>query len=98
MEEDQDEDEVLEEDNGWGQEEEEEEEEQQHPFQQDHVDVTNFLHCRFPCVATVNIHRTPSSVIHLTPQTHPNLWECVLRGGGCDFVYNDGQKPWNYLD
>ncbi len=35
--------EVLEEDNGWGQEEEEEEEEQ-HPFQQDHVDVTNFLH------------------------------------------------------
>ncbi len=30
------------EDNGWGQEEEEEEEE--HPFQQDHVDVTNFLH------------------------------------------------------
>ena len=24
--------------------EEEEEEEQQHPFQEDHVDVTNFLH------------------------------------------------------
>jgi hypothetical protein len=39
-----DEDEVLEEDNGWGQEEEEEEEEEQHMFQQDHVDVTNFLH------------------------------------------------------
>jgi hypothetical protein len=34
------------EDNGWGQEEEEEEEEeedQQHPFQEDHVDVTNCL-------------------------------------------------------
>ncbi len=34
---------VLEEDNGSGQ-EKEEEEEQQHPLQQDHVDVTNFLH------------------------------------------------------
>ncbi len=46
MEDDEDEDEVLEEDNGWGQEEEEEEEEEeeQHPFQKDHVDVTNFLH------------------------------------------------------
>jgi hypothetical protein len=43
MEDDEDEDEVLEEVNGWGQWEEEEEEEQ-HPFQQDHVDVTNFLH------------------------------------------------------
>ena len=43
MEDDEDEDEVLEEDNGSGQ-EEEEEEDQQHPFQQDHVDVTNFLH------------------------------------------------------
>ena len=32
---------VLEEDNGSGQ-VEEEEEEQQHPFQEDHVDVTNF--------------------------------------------------------
>ena len=47
-EDDEDEDEVLEEDNGWGQEEEEEEEEeeekeQQHPFQEDHVDVTNWL-------------------------------------------------------
>ena len=43
MEDDEDEDEVLEEDNGWGQ-AEEEEEDQQHPFQQDHVDFTNFLH------------------------------------------------------
>ena len=43
MEDDEDEEEVLEEDNGWG-EEEEEEEESQHPFQQDLVDVTNFLH------------------------------------------------------
>jgi hypothetical protein len=40
---DHDEDEVLE-DNGCGQEEkEEEEEEEQHPFQEDHVDVTNWL-------------------------------------------------------
>ena len=41
---DEDEYEVLE-DNGWGQEEEEEEEEEaeQHPFQEDHVDVTNWL-------------------------------------------------------
>jgi hypothetical protein len=32
------------EDNGWGQEEEEEEEEEkQRPFQEDHVDVTNWL-------------------------------------------------------
>ena len=32
------------EDNGWGQEEEEtEEEEVEHPFQQDHVDVTTLL-------------------------------------------------------
>jgi hypothetical protein len=43
MEDDEDEDEVLEEDNGWGQQEEEEEEEEEHPFQTDHVDVTNFL-------------------------------------------------------
>ena len=43
MEDDEDEDEVLEEENGVGQEEEEEEEEKQHPFQEDHVDVTNFL-------------------------------------------------------
>ncbi len=43
LEDDEDEDEVLEEDNGVGQEEEEEEEQHQHPFQQDHVDVTNFL-------------------------------------------------------
>jgi len=42
MEDDEDEDKVLEEDNGSGQ--EEEEEDQQHPFQSDHVDVTNFLH------------------------------------------------------
>jgi hypothetical protein len=42
MEDYEDEDEVLEQDNGSGQ-EEEEEEEQQHLFQQDHVDVTNFL-------------------------------------------------------
>jgi hypothetical protein len=43
MEDDHDEDEVLE-DNGWGQEdEEEEEEEDQHPFQEDHVDVTNWM-------------------------------------------------------
>ena len=42
MQDDHDEDEVLE-DNGCGQEEEEEEEEEedQHPFQEDHVDVTN---------------------------------------------------------
>ncbi len=41
---DEDEDEDLE-DNGWGkeEEEEEEEEEQQHPFQEDHVDFTNWL-------------------------------------------------------
>ena len=38
MEDDEDEDKVLEEDNGSGQ------EEQQHPFQQDHVDVNNFLY------------------------------------------------------
>ena len=44
MKDDEDEDEVLEEDNGWGQDEDEDEEEdQQHPFQQDHDDVTNFL-------------------------------------------------------
>ena len=45
MEDSEDEDEVLEEDDdGWGQEEEEaEEEEEQHPFQQDHVDVTNLM-------------------------------------------------------
>ncbi len=43
-EDDEDEDEVLEEDNGRGQEEEEEEEEEeQHPFQQDHADVSNVL-------------------------------------------------------
>ncbi len=46
MEDDEDEDEALE-DNGWGQEdeeeEEEEEEEQQHPFQEENVDVTNWL-------------------------------------------------------
>ncbi len=42
MQDDEDEDETLE-DNGWGKEEEEEEEEQQHPFQEDHVDVTNWL-------------------------------------------------------
>jgi len=42
MEDEEDEDEVLE-DNRSGPEEEEEEEKQQ-PFQQDHVDVTNFLH------------------------------------------------------
>ena len=43
MQDDHDEDEVLE-DNGCGQEEEkEEEEEEQHPFQEDHVDVTNWL-------------------------------------------------------
>ena len=41
MEDDEDEDEVLEEDNGLGQ-EQEEEEEKQHPFQEDHVDVTDF--------------------------------------------------------
>jgi hypothetical protein len=41
MEDSEDEDEVLEGiDDGWGQEEEEEE---QHPFQPDHVDVTNLL-------------------------------------------------------
>jgi hypothetical protein len=44
MQDDHDEDEGLE-DNGCGQEEEEEkteeEEEEQHPFQEDHVDVTN---------------------------------------------------------
>ena len=43
MQDDHDEDEVLE-DNGCGQEEEEEEEEEeQHPFQEDHVDVTTWL-------------------------------------------------------
>jgi hypothetical protein len=42
MEDDEDEDKVLEEDNGSVQ--EEEEEEQQHPFQEDHVDVTNLFH------------------------------------------------------
>jgi hypothetical protein len=46
MQDDHDEDEGLE-DNGCGQEEEEEveeeEEEEQHPFQEDHVDVTNWL-------------------------------------------------------
>ncbi len=47
MEDDEDEDKVLEEDKGskgGGGEEEEEEEEDQHPFQQDHVDVTNLQH------------------------------------------------------
>ena len=35
---------MEEEDDGWGQEEEEEEEEEeQHPFQEDHDDVTNLL-------------------------------------------------------
>ncbi len=43
MEDDEDEDKVLEEDNRSGQ-EEEEEEDQQHAFQEDHVDITNFLH------------------------------------------------------
>jgi hypothetical protein len=42
MEDDEDEDKVLEEDNGLGQ-EEEEEEEKQHPFHQDHADVTNLF-------------------------------------------------------
>ena len=43
MQDDHDEDEILE-DNGCGQEEEEEEEEEdQHPFQEDHVDVTNWM-------------------------------------------------------
>ena len=42
MEDDEDEDEVLE-DNRSGP-EDEEEEDQQDPFQQDHVDVTNFLY------------------------------------------------------
>ena len=43
MQDDHDEDEFLE-DNGCGQEEEKEEEkEEQHPFQEDHVDVTNWM-------------------------------------------------------
>jgi hypothetical protein len=59
MEDDEDEDEVLEEDNGWGQDEDEdEEEEQQHPFQQDHVDVTNVLDL---LNRTVSPHPPPES-------------------------------------
>ena len=36
------------------------------------------------CQCSHYAKRTLNSVIHLTPQTHPNLWEYVLRGGDSD--------------
>jgi hypothetical protein len=40
-----------------------------------------------------------SSVIHLTPQTHPNLWERErTKRGRLLFVYSGGGQPINYLE
>jgi hypothetical protein len=57
-EDDEDEDKVLEEDNGSGQEEEED----QRPFQEDHVDVTNFLHL-LNRIVTTPLSPTPSDTL-----------------------------------
>jgi hypothetical protein len=81
-------------DNGWGQDEEEEEEEdQQHPFQEDHNDVTNFLdllkECDTPPPPRILVILCLVNLRIITTEIRYPLWEinfCDLKFVG-SFVF-----------